>query len=36
VGIVGTDETGPAIPELADMLGIGTAVAALTPGLPIS
>jgi hypothetical protein len=32
-GIVGTGALGPAV---GDTLGVGTAVAALTPGLPIS
>jgi hypothetical protein len=32
-GIAGTGALGPAV---GDTLGVGTAVAALTPGLPIS
>ena len=35
-GIVGTDELGPTVPKTGDTLGVGTAVAALTPRLPIS
>jgi hypothetical protein len=36
VGIAGTDELGPTVPTMGDMLGVGTADAALTPRLPIS
>jgi hypothetical protein len=36
VGIAGADEFSPAGPELANTLGSGTAVAALTPRFPIS
>jgi hypothetical protein len=36
VGIVGADELGPAVPAIGDTLAVGTAVAALTPRLPIS
>jgi len=35
-GIVGTGALGPAVPVKGDTLGVGTAVAALTPRLPIS
>jgi hypothetical protein len=35
VGIVGTDELGPGVPMMGDTLGVGTACAALIPGLPI-
>jgi hypothetical protein len=35
VGIAGTDEFGPAVAGLADTLGSGTIVAALTPRLLI-
>ncbi len=36
MGIAGTGAFGPTMPELGDMLGIGTAVAPLTPRLLIS
>jgi hypothetical protein len=36
VGIVGTDELGPAVPVIGDTLAVGTAGAALTPRFPIS
>ena len=36
VGIVGTGALGPTVLVKGDTLGVGTAVAALTPRLPIS
>jgi hypothetical protein len=36
VGIVGTGNFGPTVPVMGNTLAVGTAVAALTPRLPIS
>jgi hypothetical protein len=36
VGIVGTGDFGPTVPVMGNTLAVGTAVAALTPRLPIS